>query len=155
MLRLGAAAAIIAAAAVGVVLALVATGAGCANNKQAASEAAPLNDSVADIDVAPVPPREPEFAEAAPLDVLAPDAPAPMPEPVSTPAPEAPVVSEAPAAQQPGSGEGTTYTVKKGDTLFSIARAVYGNGGQWQRIANANPGLSPSTLKAGTTIAIP
>ena len=47
------------------------------------------------------------------------------------------------------------YTVVKGDTLFGIARARYGSGGQWQRIASANPGLSPETLKAGTTIVVP
>jgi nucleoid-associated protein YgaU len=45
--------------------------------------------------------------------------------------------------------------VKKGDTLFGIARANYGSGSQWQRIAAANPGLSPSTLKAGQKITLP
>ena len=54
-----------------------------------------------------------------------------------------------------GAAGATRYTVMKGDTLFGIARARYGNGGQWQRIAMANPGLTPETLKAGTTILVP
>ena len=52
-------------------------------------------------------------------------------------------------------GGAVQYTVMQGDTLFGIARARYGSGGQWQRIASANPGLSPETLKAGTTILVP
>lgn len=50
---------------------------------------------------------------------------------------------------------GGSYTVKKGDTLYSIARKSYGDGKQWQRIASANPGLRPETLKVGQTITIP
>ena len=128
------------------VLSFAATGMGCANKKSATASDPALNESVTEVDIAPVPPHEPSMAYAGPVA----DAP-----PVSPAAPiaaePAPVVSEAPAA---ASG-GNSYTVKKGDTLFSISREFYGNGGQWQRIASANPGLSPSTLKAGTTIAIP
>jgi nucleoid-associated protein YgaU len=47
------------------------------------------------------------------------------------------------------------HTVVKGDTLWKIATASYGDGKQWQRIASANPGLTPATLKAGQTIMIP
>jgi 5'-nucleotidase / UDP-sugar diphosphatase len=50
---------------------------------------------------------------------------------------------------------GGKYTVKKGDTLYAIAKARYGDGKQWQKIASANPGLSPSTLKVGQSIVIP
>ena len=50
---------------------------------------------------------------------------------------------------------GGSYTVKKGDTLYSIARTRYGDGKQWQRITAANPGLEPSKLKVGQTIVIP
>ena len=66
-----------------------------------------------------------------------------------------------PVAEQPatpaafgGTGAGN-YTVQKGDTLYKIARDRYGDGKQWQRIASANPGLSPATLKVGQKIAIP
>lgn len=58
-------------------------------------------------------------------------------------------------AQPTNNYSGGSYQVKKGDTLFSIAKSRYGNGNQWQRIAQANPGLSPQTLKAGQTITIP
>lgn len=127
--------------------ALVASSVGCANKNAAAanSQEPALNEAVTDLDVAPMPPQAPEVAFTAPAETM---------EPVLV-APETPVVTETPAAGEAGNGPGSTYTVQKGDTLFSIARQAYGNGGQWQRIANANPGLSPSTLKAGTKIAIP
>ena len=47
------------------------------------------------------------------------------------------------------------YPVKRGDTLYSIARKSYGDGKQWQKIAAANPGLRPESLKVGQTIQIP
>jgi 5'-nucleotidase len=50
---------------------------------------------------------------------------------------------------------GGSYTVKKGDTLYSIAKSHYGNGNQYTKIVAANPGLSPTRLKAGQTITIP
>ena len=64
------------------------------------------------------------------------------------------MVLDAPAPTAP-SATGGTYTVQKGDTLWKIATTSYGDGKQWQRIASANPGVSPSTLKAGQTITIP
>jgi nucleoid-associated protein YgaU len=86
---------------------------------------------------------------AAPADI----APAPQAaQPVwAEPAP-VPAVTETPFATATGGG---SYTVKKGDTLFSIAKQSYGSGKDWQRIVAANPGLSPGTLKAGKTIVIP
>ncbi len=55
-----------------------------------------------------------------------------------------------------------TYTVKKGDTLFSIAQKVYGkgNGKQWRQILSANPNClsipgNTKTLKIGFTLTIP
>ena len=93
-----------------------------------------------------------------------------------TPTPVAPAyVAPAPVAVQPVSYDttmtsntatpsysssptgsiGGTYTVKKGDTLYGIAKKKYNDGKQWQKIASANPGLSPSTLKVGQTITLP
>lgn len=48
-----------------------------------------------------------------------------------------------------------TYLVKRGDTLFRIAKEHYGSGSQWKRIAAANPGLTPATLKAGQKLLMP
>ena len=112
-----------------VVLAFLAVG--CANKDKS------QNASV--MDVAPVPPQEPAYAGP----ILA--APA-------TPAYAEPAVTQTPVG---GSAVGGSYTVKKGDTLYSIAKTAYGNGNQWQRIASANPGLSPATLKVGQTIMLP
>jgi nucleoid-associated protein YgaU len=50
---------------------------------------------------------------------------------------------------------GGTYTVKHGDTLYSIAKSRYGSGKEYTKIIAANPGLSPQSLKAGQTINIP
>ncbi len=57
---------------------------------------------------------------------------------------------------------GTSYTVKKGDTLFSIAQKVYGkgNGMKWRGILAANPKClsipgDTKTLKIGAVLIIP
>ena len=92
------------------------------------------------------------------------------PQPVAAPAPQAYIPPPQPVAVQPvtydaavpagtpstaaPTGAGN-YTVKKGDTLYSIAKSRYGNGNQYARIVSANPGLSPERLKVGQTIAIP
>lgn len=72
----------------------------------------------------------------------------PAPAPVTPP-------SEPAVTQTPVATTGGNYTVKKGDTLYRIAKDKYGDGKQWQKIASANPGLSPSTLKVGQSITIP
>ena len=112
-----------------VVLAFLAVG--CANKNKS------QNASV--MDVGPVPPQEPAYAGP----ILA--------------APATPIYVEPAVTQTPTgtSAVGGNYTVKKGDTLFSISKTAYGNGNQWQRIVSANPGLSPTTLKAGQTIVLP
>jgi 5'-nucleotidase len=114
---------------------------GCANNKNNV----PKNKSVTEIGPSPVAaPHEPQ-PYAGPLNGA----------PQAQPTYYEPAVTQAPGAAGPASGAGGAYTVKKGDTLFSIAKANYGNGNQWQRIAQANPGLAPNTLKAGQRIVIP
>lgn len=48
------------------------------------------------------------------------------------------------------------YTVKKGETLWEIARRAYGDPTQYPRIQKANPHLkSADDVKAGTKILIP
>jgi len=59
------------------------------------------------------------------------------------------------AAAPSAGGSGGSYTVKKGDTLYSIAKTRYGSGSQFNKIVSANPGLDPGKLKVGQTITIP
>jgi LysM repeat protein len=79
----------------------------------------------------------------------APVAPAP-----STQTPVVPAAAPAPVAA-PAGGPSQKYLVQKGDTLFRIAKTKYGDGNRWQQIASANPGLTPASLKAGSTIVVP
>ncbi len=66
-------------------------------------------------------------------------------------------IDQAPGASTPivVGPEGSSYTVKKGDTLWSIAKSRYGNGQKWQDIVAANPGLNPQKLAVGQTITLP
>lgn len=47
------------------------------------------------------------------------------------------------------------YTVKKGDTLSSVAQRLLGKASRWREIAVANPGIVPERLKIGQTLVIP
>lgn len=49
------------------------------------------------------------------------------------------------------------YVVKAGDTLFSIASALLGDGNKWPDIFNANKGIiiNPAIIKPGMTLVIP
>jgi nucleoid-associated protein YgaU len=121
-----------------VVLTMVA--AGCANKKKTTEPSASITDINAPSApmysstpvTAPQPPQPPMYSDASVT---------------STPTSYAPAASTA-----TGSGN---YTVKKGDTLYSIARSRYGDGKQYTRIVSANPGLSPEKLRVGQTIQIP
>ncbi|MGB0768704.1 MAG: LysM peptidoglycan-binding domain-containing protein [Phycisphaeraceae bacterium] len=48
-----------------------------------------------------------------------------------------------------------TYTVEGGDTLSSIAVAVYGDEKAWFQIAQANPSIDPKRLQVGQVIVLP
>jgi len=59
----------------------------------------------------------------------------PAPIPVARPKPGPDTVDVAPL---PALGGSQTYTVKKGDTLYSLSRRFYGDGKLWTRIVDAN-----------------
>ena len=49
----------------------------------------------------------------------------------------------------------TSYTVQKGDTLWSIAIRAYTDGYQWTKIAQANHLANPSLIFSGNVLIIP
>ena len=62
--------------------------------------------------------------------------------------------------QVQGAGVLASYTVKKGDTLWNIAKKYYGDGRKWRKILEANPNClsrpgNTRTLKIGAVLAIP
>jgi LysM repeat protein len=81
------------------------------------------------------------------------------PEPVAEPEPE--VVTEEVVAEEaaaPGSEEpGRTYTVQSGDTLWAIAAEMYGSGGKYMKIFEANTNIleNPDRIKPGQVLEIP
>ena len=111
---------------------------GCGNKNSTAK----ANRSVLDVAPAPLPSAEPQLA-ALPIN----DTPSAVA--FEAPRPQS-AVAVSPVAASP-----KTYTVKKGDTLFSIAKTQLGSGRDWQKITAANPGLTPQKLKAGQQIAMP
>ena len=111
---------------------------GCSSDKGKNVAAVPPVLDVAAMPTA-VPTPEPTIAPAAEPTAVAFSAPTPVVEPIT---PKAAPVSR-------------NYTVKKGDTLFGIAKTQLGSGKDWQKITAANPGLTPQKLKAGQQIAMP
>ena len=143
---------------------------GCANHKKKSDREVPLDRGVTDITPAKgrsaVPP-DPSYVSTpmagqprfVPVDMPA-ATPAPMSVAEAAPPADAPVMLTrtpfAPAAPaSTPAGTSHQYLVQKGDTLFRIAKTHYGDGNRWQQIASANPGLTPSSLKAGSTIVVP
>jgi LysM repeat protein len=84
-------------------------------------------------------------------------APAPEPEPEPAPGPEAAPEPEAPAAEAAETGEGRTYTVKSGDTLWKISEQMYGSGGKYMKIFEANTSIldNPDKIFPGQKLVIP
>lgn len=61
------------------------------------------------------------------------------------------------AAAAGGSGGNKTYTVKAGDTLSKIAKEIYGNANDYNRIFEANQDKlqSPDKIQVGQELVIP
>lgn len=110
---------------------------GCQDKKPAS-----MQSSVTDLTPTPV---APAYVAPTPVAVQ------PVSYETTTPSTSTPTYSSSSST----SSMGGTYTVKKGDTLYGIAKKKYNDGKQWQKIASANPGLSPSSLKVGQTITLP
>lgn len=87
--------------------------------------------------------------------------PPPAMEPVSMEPVQVEPVQTVPAYTEPvpmtdtQATSGNTYTVKKGDTIFSIARSVYGSNSRAKDIIAANPGIDPNKIKVGQTLVLP
>lgn len=54
-----------------------------------------------------------------------------------------------------GSATVTTYTVKAGETLWSIAQATIGSGYNWVDVRDANKLASPDRIEVGQQLTIP
>ena len=78
------------------------------------------------------------------------------PEPEAAPAPEAPV-AVAEAAEAATGEEQRTYTVQAGDSLWKISEKMYGSGGKYMKIFEANTDLLENTDKIfpGQKLVIP
>ena len=87
--------------------------------------------------------------------------PAPAKTPAETlePAVAAPATQPALAAKapqpKPTAEPVRTYTIRKSDTLWSIAKRRLGSGRRWKEIVAVNPGLDPTKLQPGQTIKLP
>jgi LysM repeat protein len=81
------------------------------------------------------------------------DTSSPRPEPAPAAAAAPAPVEEAPAA--PAAPAEQHWTVDPGDTLWAIAEKVYGDGNQYQRIADANGIANPDLIQPGQDLVIP
>lgn len=87
--------------------------------------------------------------------------PAPTPEPTvkptpaTTPKPVRPAVKPSPAPAPPKSVATSTYTVKEGDSLWSIAKTQLGDAQKASEIARLNGLGSADTIKVGTRLRLP
>lgn len=80
-----------------------------------------------------------------------------------TPTTEEELIEEVPVEEVPETAAGTrTYVVKHGDTLWNIAKEMYGDGTRWHEIFNANPlsmynpnGHEFPLIHAGNVLVIP
>ena len=67
------------------------------------------------------------------------------------------VVGGSSSTAPPSPSAARTYTVQKGDTLWKIAKEVYGKGSAWTRIHEANKDVikNPDLIQPGWKLRIP
>jgi 5'-nucleotidase len=116
-------------------------GVGCSNNKKPA-----VNSSAMDI-------RSSSPAPAPAPVVVQPAQPVQPVQPVVADTP--PVAANPAVASATPTITGNAYTIQKGDTLFKIARAKYGDPSAVNKIKAANPGLDANHIKVGQRIKLP
>ena len=76
----------------------------------------------------------------------------------NTPAPAVPIPPAAKATvKQPSTQQNRTYVVRRGDTLSTISRRMYGTPNHWQQIRQANRGVlrNLKKMRSGTRLRIP
>lgn len=120
--------------------------AGCNKNKKPAVASKDADPKVTE--VAPAPPVH---------QAVQPQAVQPVVTPVTTVTPVVDPIVEPVAAKAAGNGltPGQTYTVQKGDTLWSIAVRAYGDGKQYKKIVAANPSIKGDKVGVGQKITLP
>lgn len=55
----------------------------------------------------------------------------------------------------PAPAKPSTYTIKRGDNFWNIAKQVYGKGSDWKKLASANPQMIIQKLPIGSEMKIP
>ena len=135
--------------------------AGCQQSPPKSASGAAAHPSVLDVSTPAAAGYQPSASSpSSKAYVPPPGLPAPIPPAAPPPETNAlPAVTQTPAAAQAASSStaaaGASYTVKKGDTLYHIAKEHYGDGKRWQQIAAANPGIAPNSLRVGQTLVMP
>lgn len=66
--------------------------------------------------------------------------------------PQEPIVVAPPVVEQP---QFVQHTVKRGETLATIAKWYSGRAGDWRELAQFNPDLKPGNLQVGQIVKVP
>ncbi len=80
---------------------------------------------------------------------------APLPTIISSPTHVPEQKAETPKSPTAAGATPQTYTVKLGDSLWSIAQEVYGDGNSWRSIATANNLANPQYVHVGNEFKLP
>ncbi len=71
------------------------------------------------------------------------------------PAPPAKPAAQTAAPEPAAAAAPSTYTIKRGDNFWNIAKQVYGKGSDWKKLAAANPRMIAGKLPIGGAMTIP